>query len=256
MDSAENSQVFEDLLYELFALPFNRTEEIAVLEQKIHAALQNQPADICGLITLMFAEIMRGNRSKARSLGCQIWEIGGILPPFFELVYTENLLSLGQIDMGTILLKPRFEKLRENIESFYPVLVKFSVMTGNLALLERLRAFADVSGDDALLFEFADVYRDAGCQTQFKDIQKLVLEHSADYLCAYEYNLYDDRDFPELEIVLYTGFDDLTCLKMQSDIENKVEAYWRSVGRERLYNHAVLVRNIKQHESWISEEEA
>lgn len=249
------SRIFEDLLYELFVLPFNRSQEIAAAEQKIYAALQKQPSDLCGLITLMFAQIMRGNRGKAKSLAYQIWEIGGTLPPFFELVYTENLLSLGLMDMATILLKPRFERLRDNIEDFYPALSKFAVMTGNIGLLERLRAFPEVSAEDSLLFGVADTYQDAGCQGQFKDIQKLVLEHSSEYLCAYEYNLYDDRGFPELEVVLYVGFDDLSCLKMQSNIENKIEAYWRSTGRDRLYNLNVLVRNIKQHESWIIEDE-
>ncbi len=257
MDSAEkNSDVFEDLLYEMFELPFSRVDEAAALEQKVYAELQTRPSDICGLIALMFANIMRGNRSKAKTLAYQIWEIGGNLPPDFEMIFVENLLSLGLIDMATILLKPRFEHLRENIEDFYPVLVKFAVMTGNIALLERLRAFPEVSADDELLFEFADLWKEANCQAQLKDIQKLVLEHSADYLNAYEYNLYDDRDFPDLEIVLYTGFDDLSCLKMQSNIENKIEAYWRSTGRDRLYNHSVLVRNIRQHESWLSEDEA
>lgn len=252
---APEPQVFEDLLYELFALPFSRTAEIKVVEQKIMAELQKHPANICGLISLMFACIMQGNRSKAKELSYKIWEIGGALPPFFELVYTENLLSLGLVDMATILLKPRFEHLRENIEDFYSVLAKFAVMTGNISLLKRLEAFPEASEGDELLFEFAALYEEANCQAQFKDIQKLVLEHSADYLCAYEYNLYDDRDFAELEIVLYVNFDDISCLKMQSNIENKIEAYWRSTGKERLYNLSVIVRNIKQHESWIEDEE-
>ena len=80
-------QVFEDLLYELFALPFSHTAEIKTVEQKIMAELQKHPADICGLISLMFACIMQGNRSKAKELAYKIWEIGGTLPPFFELVF-------------------------------------------------------------------------------------------------------------------------------------------------------------------------
>ena len=51
------------------------------------------------------------------------------------------------------------------------------------------------------------------------------------------------------------NFDDISCIKMQSNIENKIEAYWRSTGKDRLYNLSVLVRNIKQHESWIEDEE-
>lgn len=255
-NTSENSSVFEDLLYELFALPFNRTAEIGALEQKIYAELQKHPADICGLIALMFAALINGDRNKAKSLAYKIWEIGGSLPAFFELVYLENLLSLGLLDMATILLKPRFEQVRDNIDTFYPVMAKFAVMTGNLALLERLQAFPEASADDALLFAFADIFRQAGCQSQFKDMQKLVLENVAEYLNAYEYNLYDDRGFAELEIVLYTGFDDLSCMKLQSTIENKIEAYWRSVGKDRLHNYSVAVRNIRQHESWIEDDEA
>lgn len=255
MDTTENSSVFEDLLYEMFALPFSSSTDIAALELKVYAELQKKPADICGLIALMFVSIMSGNRNKAKELAYKIWEIGGELPKFFELIYIENLLSLGLLDMATILLKPRFEQLRENIEDFYPVLSKFAVMTGNIGLLDRLQAFPEASADDRLLFDFADIYKEAGCQAQFKDIQKLLLEHSGDYLNAYEYNLYDDRGFAELEIVLYAGFDDAFCLKMQSDIENKIEAYWRSIGKPRLYNHSVSVRNIRQHESWLAEDE-
>lgn len=250
-NTSENSSFFEDILYELFALPFNRSAEIASLEQKIYAELQKHKADICGLIALMFTAIMSGDRSKAKSLAYKIWEIGGQLPPFFELIYLENLLSLGLLDMATIMLKPRFEQIRNNIDDFYPVMSKFAVMTGNLALLDRLQAFPSASADDALLFAFADIFKQACCQGQFKDIQKLVLENSADYLVAYEYNLYDDRGFAELEIVLYTDFDEMSCLKLQSSIDHKLEAYWRSVGKDRLYNHSVLVRNIRQHESWI-----
>ncbi len=254
-DNLDSAQVFEPMLDNLYSLNFNQRTQIETLEQSVYAALQQYPNDNCGLIALMFVHIMFGRREEAQSLAYRIWERGGKLPAEFELAYIENLLSLGLVDMAAVLLKPRFENLRENIDDFYSVLSKFSVMTGNLALLERLEAFPDIAGDDSLLYEFADIYRELGCQTQFKEVQKLILENAGEAMCAYEYNLYDDRDLPDLEIELYCSEDEIACLNRETVIENKIEAYWRSTGKDRLYNLSVRVLNIRQHESWFAEEE-
>ncbi len=241
---------FEALLEQLYRLDYNRGAEIIKIEQQIYAGMRTNPNNIEGLITMMFEQNMLGNRSKSKALAHKIWDIGGSISPYFEQVYIENLLNLGLVDMAGILLKPRFENLRENIEDFYPVLSKFSIITGNISLLERLSAFPGIYDDDPLLFDFADVYRVGNYQEQFKNIQKLVLENSADYLCAYEYELYDDRGFPELEIILYVNFDDAFCSKIEDSLAAKIEAFGISSGRKPLRNISVAVRNIKTHEAW------
>lgn len=101
------NRVWEDLLSELFRLNYEQQSRITAVEQKIYAALNKAPQQLEGLITLMFAHIMLGNRSKAKSMAHKIWEIGGSLAPFFEQVYIQNLLNLGLIDMAKILLSPR-----------------------------------------------------------------------------------------------------------------------------------------------------
>ena len=74
-------------------------------------------------------------------------------------------------------------------------------------------------------------------------------------MCAYEYNLYDDRGFPEMEVVIYTNHDDISCLKMQNNLEKKIDAYWNSCGKERLYCLGVTIHNIRLHESWLGEDD-
>ena len=253
--TASQSPDFESLLEQLFLLNYNQSAEIMKIEQQIYAKMQINPNNIEGLITMMFEQNMLGNRSKSKALANKIWDIGGNISPYFEQIYIENLLNLGLVEMASILLKPRFEKLKENADEFYPVLAKFSVMTGNINLLERLSDIPEVYDDDELLFQFADVFRIGVYQEQFKNIQKLILENSADYLCSYEYNLYDDRGFPELEIELYVNFDDNFCSKIEDSLNAKIEAFWISSGRKPLRNISVVVKNIKTHESWYGEED-
>lgn len=244
------NRVWEDLLSELFRLNYEQQSRITAVEQKIYAALNKAPQQLEGLITLMFAHIMLGNSSKAKSMAHKIWEIGGSLAPFFEQVYIQNLLNLGLIDMAKILLSPRIEQLKDNIVFFYPSLVKYAVMTGDIPLLEQLGAFADVTAGDEVLYDFADLYESGNRREHFKNIQKLILEHSREYLSSYEYELYDDRGFPELQIVLYVNYDNQFCSKMQQNITAKINAFWRSCEQEPLNNLSVIVENIRLHPSW------
>lgn len=247
-------ELFEPLMDELFAIDYGDSDATIVVEQKIYNALQQNPAQIEGLITLMLAQIMLGNRDKAKALANKIWEIGGELPRFFELIFVANLLNLGLLDMASVLLKPRFERLLENAGYFYPVMIKFALMTGNISLLQRLEAFPD-SEDDRLLFELIDVYEEGKFTDQFKNIQKLVLENAGNFLCAYEYNLYDDRGFPEIEIELYVNLDSSSCDRLEKILLTKIDAFWRSTGNEPLNNYTVSVLNIKAHSAWDEEEE-
>ena len=252
IESLTAEDLFEPLMDELFTLDYGDRDAIIVTEQKIYNALQQNPAQIEGLITLMLAQTMLGNRDKAKALANKIWEIGGELPRFFELIYVANLLNLGLLDMAAVLLKPRFEKLLENADYFYPVLIKFALMTGNIALLRRMEAFPD-SDDDKILFALADVYEEVKFTYQFKNIQKQIIENAGNFLCSYEYNLYDDRDFPEIEIELYTNLDNSSCERLEKVLLTKIDAYWRSTGHEPLNNLTISVMNIKAHSAWNEE---
>lgn len=252
-DNAE--LVFEGLLDRLYSLPFGQTAKIKEFEVRLYTELQKYPSHICGLITLMFLQIMQGNRIGAKDTAYKIWDIGGNLSPYFEASYIESLLNIGQLDMAGILLKTRFENLQNSIDDFYSVLSKYAIITGNLLLLDKLRKYSELAENDELLYEFSDIFQEAGCVGQFKNIQKLIIEQVSNNLCAYEYNLYDDRGFAELEIEIYTNGDANQNQKEQSDIERKIDAYWFSSGKERLYNHSIIFKNIKEHSAWIEPDE-
>ena len=100
-ETIDENEVWEDLLDELFALNYNQTDEIFNIQPRISQQLQSAPDNISGLITLMYSEVMLGNRQSAIELAEKIWEIGGDLDEFFEIVYVENLLNLGLLDRAS-----------------------------------------------------------------------------------------------------------------------------------------------------------
>ncbi len=246
----DENAVWEDLLDELFALNYDQVQEILEVERKIYVELQQSPNNLSGLITLMYCQVMLGNREKAKTLGTRIWEIGGNLEAFFEFVYVENLLSLGMLDMALVLLKPRFENLRENLDLFYPSLTKFAVMTGNLTLLKRISEYPDLPEEEDILFELADVYGEAQYASVFKSIMKLILENVSEHQCSYEYELFDDRGFPEMMIVVYVNNDEAFRSRLQTIVEDKISALWTSMGYEQMNNIGVSIAAIQEHEGW------
>jgi len=251
----EDISVWEDLLDELFALNYIQVQEILEVERKIYTELQQKPNNLSGLITLMYCQVMLGNKEKAKTLATRIWEIGGDLDSFFEFVYVENLLNLGMLDMALVLLRPRIENLRDNLDLFYPSLTKFAVMTGNLSLLKRIGEYPDVPEEDEILFELADIYGEAQYAPVFKGIMKLILENMTEHQCSYEYELYDDRGFPEMMIVIYVNNDKAFCARLEASLEDKISALWTSMGQEQMNNIGVEVVPIQEHEGWNTDNE-
>ena len=128
--------------------------------------------------------------------------------------------------MAKILLTSRFENIRDNIEDFYSVMIKYSIISGNLNLLNKLKHYTEFASEDETLYEFTEMFLEAGYSNQFSDIQKMILEQFGNNICVYEYNFYDDRGFPELEIELYLNLDDAQIIKEQQQIDKKIDAYW------------------------------
>lgn len=256
----ENSQevtenIWNDILDKLFVLDYSQLQAITEMERKVYQELQKKPQSVEGLITLMFVQIMLGNHDKATDIGHKIWGIGGSITPFFELLYTDNLLNLGLLDMASVLLKSRFAVVETEAEYFYPVMIKFALMTGNISLIERLSGISQEAEEDADLFDLADVYSRAGYGEHFKNIHKIIAENYSGHLCSYDYDLFSERGFPEIEIILYVNPSDTTAPALESQIENKISAYWSSSSVERLNNLSVSVRDIKSHPAWQEETE-
>lgn len=243
---------FIGLFEELMHLRYHQTPQIIEVEKLLYQELENNPDNLVGLVVMLQCQIMLGNASKAKSLAHKIWSIGGEISPLIESTYLNCLLNLGMLDMAMVLLKPHIANLAEDAEAFAAVIAKFAVMTGNLSLLEKLIA----SPVGALYIGFSDfieAYKTLNYAEHFKNVQKILFDNLKDSLCSYEYQLYFDRGFTDLEAVIYTTCPAMECADKAKELNQKIDGYFLSQQAKRLHNYSFKLYNILEHPALLSE---
>lgn len=243
---SEYEYEFLETLERLRHIPYHRTDLLLEVEQELYAKLQQVPEDITGLIVLLKTQQMQGKAEKSRALAHKIWKIGGKISPYMEYTYAELLLSLGLLDMGLTILQPRFGDLPKNMAQFGQTFMRFALLTGNIALLEKILA-GEQAESNMMLSEFVATYRRLDYGEHFKNIQKLVADSLQNHRLGFEYNLYHDRGFTDVSAVYYTDIALSQCDSATRSLNQKIEGYHTSIGAKRLYNYEVKLKNISEH---------
>lgn len=244
------AQIFDDLL----VLDYSHSFELLELEKRLYVLLRNNPEHLVGLVILMQVQIMLGNRAKAKAIAYKIWEKGGTMIPAAEFMYISNLINIGLLEMASVLLKPKFEHLQDKINFYYPSMLKFSIMTGNLNLLEKIVANVDDNIDVRHLSDLIICYKELKYADHFKNIQRMVIEEAKELICSYETLFFVDRNFTDVEILLYTAGDAYERYGLKQKIDNKINAYFINSNEKKLNNIVISVHDIKEHWSLASEE--
>lgn len=225
----------------------HNTTEILRTTAVIEKLLNQYPENLPLLILQCRIEILNSREQKARALAHRIWEIGGNLDPQFEKLYLDNLLNLSLLEMAMILLKPRFADVAANLPNFSSVMTKFALITGSVPLLQKI---CQNSGDEsvyAALQQFVDTYKFNRYEEHFKNISKIVMENFGSNICAYDYHLYTDRGFTDVEIALYFSNYDVNLPKYKSLLESRIDGYFLTAHAKRIYNLSFVFRSIKDH---------
>lgn len=248
------AEEFGGLLYQLDRMPYGDIGGITAVEQSVYKLLNRFQQDLRGLIILLRVKIMLGDRNKAVATAEQIWEIGGSLDDVFEEAYIDSLLDLGLLEMASVLLKPRFENLAAALPFFYPVMLKFTIIGGSIKFMEKLTSSPHAPRREDMLFDFIEVYRLMNYGEHFKNIQRLILDNAKSALCGYGYQLYNDRGFTDLELVLYLDDESARGSMLKSELEVKINAYCASAGVKRANNLSVVVRSVAAHPARVTAE--
>lgn len=231
---------------------YSRTAEIMEVEKQIYAVLKQNPENVNGLIVLMQEQIMLGNHQRAKALAYKIWEIGGHLTVETENLYIQNLINIGLIEMAGVLLKTRFDNISENIFSFYPVMLKYAIASGDAFLIEKINAADLAAPSRQMLVDFLNVNRQLNYTEHFSNLQKQLYEQNKDIMLSYEINLYNDRGFTDMEIVLYVSNDVLDVNKHYEKMEMQVISYCAVKKIKRINNLCFLVRPISSHPALLN----
>lgn len=235
-------------IYRLLAkLDYHQQNEILALEQQLYGLIKQNTNDISGLIILMQEQIMRGEHPKAKALAYKIWDMGGDMQPDIEALFISNLINLGLIDMAGILLKPKIDSLTAYAHIFFPQLLKYAVVGGNISLISRLAALDNSLGRKQALKEFVNVFNYWNATEQLQALQRSLLNMIKDVALSIDYNIYTDRGFTDLEIVVYVGKEAGDCQALQNKLEMQITAFCVAKKLERFNNLSYVVRPINEH---------
>ncbi len=240
---------FIGILDRLRHLNYWEKTDLMSIENQLYAELNQSPDNIIGLTALLCSQMMQGNVAKSKALAHKIWSIGGEIPQIVEYTYLDSLLDLGLLDMAMVLLKPRLLDV-STLGIFASVAVKFAIMTGNLALIEKLSASPETSYIGSLS-EFIGVYKQLKYGEHFKNVQKIILESCKSKMSGFEYHIYFDRGITDLEAVVYISGNEADCRNMLAETEKKINGYFLSAGVRRLNNYCLRIRGIAEHPAKI-----
>ena len=240
---------FSGFLRLLSITSYEDTPQIENYERQVYDLLKNSPQNIEGLEVLLRIELMLGNHQKAQSIAYRIWEIGGTMKPEFEKSYINDLLNLSLIEMASILLKPYFERMTDNINDYGHLFLKYAIASGQVMVLEKVASQLMAVGSKKALTDFTAVYRYLNYTETFRGIQRRVLDMVKDTLCAYEFNIYTDRGFTDLEILLYVGKEILDCNKLKEKLDIQISAVCAAKGTKKLNNLSFTVLPISAYSS-------
>ena len=248
MEHDEVKKQTREIINELLKYSYAQIFDIAPAEQQLKNIYQNSENSIEPLIGLMFANLMLGNRSTAVGLGEKIWSIGGELSPFFELIYSDCLLNIGEIEKVGILLQSRLNNIGENLTHFYSVMVKYALLSGNLALLKQIGEYPNVYEQEPTLFDFASNHAFNLSVKDYRAILKIIADNMGKYICSIEYVMYKEKG---VELVLYTSESVEQNDALLEKLFEKIDGYYMSMQQPPLKDFFIKALNIKLHPAWL-----
>ena len=240
-------QQIDNLYQQVQNLHCNNITEIMKTGATVDKMLMQYRENVELLILQVHLEILNSREQRARAVAARVWEMGGNISPLFEKMYLDDLLNLGLLEMAMLLIKPRFENLKENIRAFQLEMIKFALMTGSIPLLNKIITAAPAEPLYQALGQFAETYTLKDYEEHFKNIQRIVAETFGKEICAYDYNIYTDRGFTDLEIVLYFSNYNLELKKYRTLLETRIDGYFLTANAKRIYNLSFNCLNIKDH---------
>lgn len=241
------TQQIQNLYKQVKGLNCNNTTEILKTGAMVDKMLMQYRDNVELLILQAHLEILNSREQRARAIASRVWELGGNISLLFEKMYLDDLINLGMLEMAMMLIKPHFENLNQDIDVFPLEMIKFALITGSVPLLKKLAVLNPAEPLFAALNQFADAYRINNYEEHFKNIQRIVIDTFGREICAYDYNIYTNRGFTDLEIVLYFSNYNLELKKYQTLLNTKIDGYCLTSGVKRIHNLSFVCRNIKDH---------
>lgn len=240
--------VSADKVYQyLLSLDYTNAEGIMFLEQQLYGLLQQQPEDPDLLALLLHEQIMNNRGQRARSIAYKIWESGGTMKPEIEKMYVDDLMNLGLLDMAGAALAPAISELEKNVKNWADLLFKYALISGNMTLLERLLSYMPDRREYNILRDWVALSEYLHASPHIPNIMTRLTEKLQDSMLGFSYNLFSDREVPDIEFVFYVGSEIKNFDEIREMLNLQISSYCASRKIDDLLNLSTVVYPISRH---------
>lgn len=243
----EDTKILLNLLQDVDCSKKNIIFEI---EKQAYEVLRNNPNDLSALLIVAITQAMLGNNQKAQAVVMRIWERKPVFAVKEEVAYINLMLNVAMLDMASVVLKDKIENMDESIEEYKDVMMKFALLTGNISLIDRITDYTPEGDILDELYDFAETYREEKYEQHYKTMQKIIVDGTKNVVCAYEFEIYTDRGFTDLEMVVYVNHDIDDVDVLFDEMESRVDKYFAALKEERIFNLTYTYAKIDRHPSF------
>ena len=238
---------YEKAYQYIIGLDYSDKEGIMFLEEQLYNLLQQDAENANLLALLMHEQIMNNKGQRARSIAYKIWEDGGVLVPEIERIYIDDLMNLYLIDMAGAALMPIISDLENNIAQWSNLLIKYAIISGNMALLERILSYLPDNNTYNILRDWCIFCEYLQATEHMPNIMERICKDVQDTILSFSFNLFFDREFPEIEFVFYVSDEVRHKDDMRENMNLQISSYCSAKKIEDLINLSSSVLSIDRH---------
>ena len=238
---------FDKVYQYIISLDYTDNDGIMFLEQQLYTLLQQDPENINLLALLLHEQIMNKKGQRARAIAYKIWENGGTLAPEIEKMYIEDLINLYLIDMAGTALVPIISDLENYVSQWHDVLIKYALISGNMLLLERILNYLPDDLNFNILRDWCSLSNYLHVTNHIPNIMNWICKEIQDTILSFSYNLFIDRDIPDIEFIFYVGDEVKDRDNLREHLNLQISSYCSSRKINDLINLSTVVYPIQRH---------
>lgn len=240
--------VSADKVYQyLLSLDYTNVEGIMFLEQQLYGLLQQSPENPDLLALLLHEQIMNNRGQRSRSIAYKIWDAGGNMKPEIERMYIDDLMNLCLLDMAGAALTPAISELEESVKVWPDLLFKYAVISGNMTLLERLLSYMPDRREYNILRDWVGLNEYLHVSSHIPNIMTRLTEKMQDTMLGFSYNLFSDREVPDIEFVFYVDNEVKNYDETREMLNLQISSYCALRKIDDLLNLSTVVYPISRH---------
>lgn len=244
---------YDKILQFMQNLEYSDADNINYLEQQLYTQLENNQSDIDLLVLMMHQQIMKGRGQRARSMAYKIWEMGGQMRLSSEQIFMDDLMNLGLSDMAGAAIAPYLADLENNMANYGKILLKYAVYSGNMILLDKVLEYFPENKNKIILKDWIQLNEDYSVTKHTPKILARIIEKVQDSMLGFSYNLFNDREIPDVEFIFYVDDSIKNYEEMKNLLNMQIAAYCAANKIEDLVNLSSVVYPISKHHADVSQ---